>query len=307
MSAPASVGARRHDAIDAFAAFMMIGLTLSWGLNQVAIKIVNGGFNPMFGLLLRSVIAAVLVYLWCRWRRIPVFVKDGSLLPGLLAGLLFGLEFIVLFFGIDLTTAGRGSLMLNTMPFWVLLGGHFLLGEKITARRVFGLLLAFGGVALVFSDGLAGHGASTLVGDLMCLLAGLLWALTVIVVKQSRLTEISPEKTLLYQLVVSIPLALPLVPYGGPILREVSAQVVGALLFHSVYVVSFTFVLWFWLMKRYPASGLSSFAFLTPAFGVLGSAVLLGEKLTGHIVLALCLIAVGLIIVNRPARRIVPA
>lgn len=74
-------------------------------------------------------------------------------------------------------------------------------------------------------------------------------------------------------------------------------------MFQSFYIVAFTYVLWFWLLTRYPAAGLSSFAFLSPVFGVLCGAVLLGEPLTIRIFLALGLIATGLIIVNRPARR----
>ena len=60
-------------------------------------------------------------------------------------------------------------------------------------------------------------------------------------------------------------------------------------------------------MQRYPAGGLSSFAFLTPAFGVLMGGLLLDEPLSLRIFIALGLIAVGLVIVNRPARRIPPA
>ena len=75
-----------------------------------------------------------------------------------------------------------------------------------------------------------------------------------------------------------------------------------ALLFQAVYVVAFTYVMWFWLMRRYPASGLASFTFLTPAFGVLFGGLVLGEPLDSHYLRGAGLIAAGLIIVNRPAR-----
>ncbi|MCR4267631.1 DMT family transporter [Nitratireductor sp. ZSWI3] len=297
----------RRDAIDAFAALMMIGLTLSWGLNQVAIKIANTGYSPMFLMFLRSAVATLLVFLWCRYRRIALFEKDGTLLPGLLAGVLFGLEFLLIFFGLDYTSAARGALMLNTMPFWVLIGGHFLLGEKMSSVKFGGLVMAFLGVALVFSDGLSLPGPEALLGDVLCLFAGLLWAATIIVIKQSKLTEASAEKTLIYQLAVSTVLPLPFLPFTGPLLRDVTFLATGAFLFHAVFVVAFTYVLWFWLMRRYPASGLSSFAFLTPVFGVLCGGIVLGEPLTAKILLALALIAAGLVVVNRPRRRIVPA
>ena len=197
--------------------------------------------------------------------------------------------------------------MLNTMPFWVLLGGHFFLGEKMSALKVGGLLLAFAGVVLVFSDSLSLPGPDALFGDVLCLVAGIAWAATIVVIKQSSLSNAGAEKTLLYQLSVSAVVTIPFIPFGGALLREVSALATGALVFQAVFVVSFTYLVWFWLMRRYPASGLSSFAFLTPVFGVMSGGLLLGEPLTIKILLALCLIALGLTVVNRPRRRVVPA
>lgn len=295
----------RRDAIDAFAVAVMIGLTLSWGLNGVAAKIANTGFSPIFLTLVRSAIAAVLVFLWCRWRGIALFDRDGTLRAGVLAGLLFGAEFTLIFVGLEYTTVARSALMVNTMPFWVLIGAHFLLGERMDTLKFAGLALAFAGVALVFSDRLSLPSPEAIIGDLMSLLAGALWAATTLVIKGSRLNTAPPEKVLLYQLAVSAMMAVPLLPLAGPMIREVTALATGALLFQAIYVVAVTYLVWFWLVRRYPASGLSSFAFLTPAFGVLLGGLLLGEPLTVRLFLALGLIAVGLVVVNRPRRAIV--
>lgn len=293
----------RRDAIDTAAVAFMLLLTFSWGLNGVAAKISNTGYNPIFLTVARSAIAAVLVFLWCRFRGIKLFERDGTLWPGLLAGLLFGAEFFCIFFGLDFTTVARSTLMVNTMPFWVLIGAHFLLGEKMSLAKFGGLVLAFAGVALVFSDQLSLPSPEAIKGDLMSLAAGGLWAATTLVIKSTKLAQASAEKLLLYQLAVSAVMVAPLIPLAGPALREVSALTTGALLFQAIYVVAFTYILWFWLMRRYPAAGLSSFAFLTPAFGVLLGGLLLDEPLTIRLFLALGLIAVGLIIVNRPQRR----
>lgn len=293
----------KRDAIDSFAAGMMIVLTLTWGLNQVAIKISNEGYNPVFLTVARSSIAAVLVFAWCRLRGIRLFENDGTLWPGIIVGAMFGLEFILIFFGLDYTTAARGTLMVNTMPFWVLIGAHFLLGERMTRVKFGGLLLAFCGVVLVFSDELSLPDAAALKGDFMLLAAGLLWGGTTLVIKRTSLAEASAEKTLLYQLLVSALVSAPLIPLAGPVLRDVTAMATASLLYQAVFVVAFTYVLWFWLMRRYPASGLSSFTFLSPVFGVLGGGLLLGEPLSWRIFAALTMIAAGLVLVNRPVRR----
>lgn len=293
----------RRSAVDAFAVGLMVMLTFSWGLNGVAAKLSYVGYNPIFVTLARAAIGGLLVLWWCRHRRIRLFQADGTLWPGLLAGALFGGEFISLFVGLEFTTVARSSLMVNTMPFWVLIGAHFLLGERISWSKFLGLALAFLGVGLVFSDRLSLPDSSAIVGDLLSLFAGMLWAGSTLVIKKSRLNSTGPEKLLLYQLFVTTVMAAPLLLWSGPIVREVTALANAALLFQAVFIVAFTYNLWFWLMRRYPASGLASFAFLTPAFGVLCGAVLLGEPLTTRIILALALIVAGLTIVNRPQRE----
>lgn len=292
----------RRDNIDTAAVALLLLLTFSWGLNGVAGKVANVGYNPIFLTVARSAIAAILVFAWCRFRGIALFERDGTLWPGIVAGLLFGAEFALIFMGLDHTSVARSALMVNTMPFWVLIGAHFLLGERMSIAKFAGLLLAFAGVVVVFSDGLSLPGPDALKGDLMSLGAGILWAATMIVIKGTKLGRASAEKMLLYQLAVSAVVVLPLIPLAGPILREVSTLSTGALLFQAIYIVAFTYILWFWMMRRYPAAGLASFAFLTPVFGVLLGGLLLGEPLTAKLFLALALIAGGLIIVNRPPR-----
>jgi drug/metabolite transporter (DMT)-like permease len=290
----------RRDGVDLVAAVLMVGLTLSWGLNGVAAKLAYPGYSPLFVNIARAVIGGALVLLWCRYRGIPVFARDGTLWLGMLAGGLFGAEFIFIFVGLEYTSVARSTLMINTMPFWVLIGAHFLLGERMSVSKFVGLALAFCGVVLVFSDKLSHTGPSTLVGDLMSLAGGMLWGATTLVIKASRLRTAGAEKLLLYQLVMSILLALPLLLIAGPAIRDPSLGSTGALLFQAIYVVGITYMLWFWLMRRYPATGLSSFVFLTPVFGVLCGGLILGEPLSMHIVIALGLIAAGLVIVNRP-------
>lgn len=298
----ASHGLDRRDAVDTAAVAFMLVLTFSWGLNGVAAKLTNAGYNPILLNVARSAIACVLVFLWCRFRGIRLFEKDGTLVGGILAGLLFGAEFCLVFVGLEYTTVARNSLLVNTMPFWVLIGAHFWLGERMTLQKWAGLMLAFCGVIVIFSDRLGSNGQSTLFGDLLSLAAGLFWALTTLTIKRSKLRTASAEKVLLYQLVVSAIMAIPLVSLAGPALRDVTPLATGALLFQAVYVVTITYLVWFWLMRRYPAAGLSSFAFLSPAFSVICGWLILGEPLTWRIFLALALIAVGLSVVNRPRR-----
>lgn len=297
----------KRQSVDAVAAAIMVGLTFSWGLNGVVAKISYRGFDPIFVTLARSVVGGALVLIWCRLRGVKLFERDGTLWLGILAGALFGGEFLLIFVGLEYTTVARNTLLVNTMPFWVLLGAHFLLGERMTLVKLAGLVAAFAGVVLVFADRLSLPSPEALFGDALSLAAGVLWAATTLVIKRSRLTEIGAEKLLLYQLAMASIMALPLLLVSGPAVRGLDALAIGALAFQAIYIVAITFQVWFWLMRRYPASGLASFAFLSPVFGVLCGSVLLGEPSSPSIFIALALIAAGLFMVNwRPRAQVVP-
>ena len=300
--APVGSKAGSADRLDAFAISLMLLLTLSWGFNQVAIKLANDGFQPLFQGGFRSLGGGFLVWLWCRYRQIPLFERDGTLIAGLLAGSLFAGEFALLYIGFDLTSASRGILFLNTMPFFTAIGAHFFLGERLTLVRVLGLIAAFGGVFLIFSDRLGLPSPMAARGDLLCLVAGFLWAATTLVIKGSALRFAPAEKTLLYQLAISAATLLPVSLMVGPLLRSPDMVSIGALAFQTAYVVAITYVLWFWLIRRYPASSLATFTFLSPVFGVIFSGLILGDPMSFRLIAALALIAAGILLVNRPVR-----
>lgn len=90
MSGEAGGTAQGRVSFDGLAIALVIFIMFGWGLNQVAIKIGNWGFNPMLMAAGRSALGGLCVFLWCCWRRIPLFKRDDTLKPGLVAGMLFG-------------------------------------------------------------------------------------------------------------------------------------------------------------------------------------------------------------------------
>jgi drug/metabolite transporter (DMT)-like permease len=286
---------------------LMLLLAALWGLNMVAMKVTSAGIPPVLQAGLRSVLAALVVPLLCRplgltfgdWRR------DGTLVVGVFAGALFAVEFIALYIGLGMTSASRAVIFLYGAPFWVALGAHFLVpGDRLTRGKAIGLCVAFGGLVLAFADGLrAPAGPDALLGDLLCLIGGALWAATTVLVKASSLRAAPPALVLQYQLVVSAPLLL----LASPLLGEAwvidpTPLVVGAFLYQAAGIAGASYLTWFWLVSRHSASRLAAFSVLTPVFGVLAGALLLGETLGAGFLFAVGLVAVGLWLVNRPAR-----
>ncbi len=300
MAARLSPAAPLHDRLDTFAFAVLTVLCLCWGLNQVAIKVANAGIPPVFQALLRSALACVLIAAWARWRGIRLFVRDDTLAPGVLCGVLFGAEFVALYLGLDQTTASRGVVFLYAMPFFVALGAAIWLPyERLTPTQAVGLVLAFGGVVLGLHDGVdAAPGA--LLGDLLCLLAALLWALTTLVIKTTALVRAPAERVLFQQLFFSLPiLAVAALLFGPVRIVDPAPLVLLALAYQVVIVVAITYLTWFWLIRLYPASQMASFTFLTPLFGVAAGGLLLAEPITPALLVALALVAVGIWLVNR--------
>ena len=242
--------------------------------------------------------------LWCRYRGVKLFEKDGTLVAGTVVGLLFGGEFILIYLGFDYTTVSRGIIFIFFAPLVVALGAHFLIpAERLTAIRAVGLVAAFLGVVVAFSDQLSLPSPDAIIGDIFCFIAEVLWGATTLVIKTTRLNLIAPEKVLIYQLAFSAPLMLAAAPFFGPFIREIDAIVILAFAYQVVIIVTASYLVWFWLIAYYPAGQLYAFAFLSPLFTVMFGALLLGEPLSPRLLVALALVAAGIYLVSRQPKR----
>jgi drug/metabolite transporter (DMT)-like permease len=216
--------------------------------------------------------------------------------------MLFGLEFLSIFWGLQYTTAARAVIFIYLAPFVVAVAGHFWLGERLTRQKLIGLVCAFLGVVLALSDQLSLPSPDTLFGDLLCIVAAVLWGATTVLIKGSVLRSVAAEKTLLYQLIVSAVFGFLLAwAIGEQVERGLVVAVLPAFLYQAVWVAAITYVAWFALMREYPASLLSSFTFLTPLFGVAFGAAVLNEPVSASLLVALLLVAIGIYLVNRGA------
>lgn len=291
---------QRRDRIDLFGGSLLVGFSFLMGLNQALIKIVNGGLGPVFQAGLRSACAILPVLIFALLTRKKLSLADGSLWPGILCGLLFSFEFVLLFQALDYTTVGRSSVFFYTMPFWVAVAAHVLIpGEGLTRTRVVGLGLAVAGVVLALSDRIAPLGPKAWIGDLMCLAAAMTWAALALIMRLSRLNRSSPEMQLLYQLGISAIVLTALAPLFGDLVRDMSLGIGAIFAFQVLAVVSVGFLGWFWVLSVYPAPQMASFSFLSPIFGVICGWLILDEQVTPAVIGALVLVAVGIYLVNR--------
>lgn len=290
---------------DFFLFQLMMLLCAIWGSQQVAIKLAADDIAPMLQVALRSGIAAVLVGLLLLWQRGWREWVSSTWLAGMLAGVLFALEFFFIALGLRYTTASHMAVFLYTAPIFSALGLHFMLpSERLRRLQWLGIGLCFGGVVMAFGVGgnWAEVDASILLGDALGLCAGMAWGATTVVVRGSRLSEAPAGLTLFYQLTVAFVLLL------GYALAVVdldqlrwSPVAIASILLQGVVVSFFTYLAWFWLLRRYLASNMAVFSFMTPLFGVSFGVLVLDEPLTLNFIIGAALVLSGITLVSSEA------
>jgi drug/metabolite transporter (DMT)-like permease len=294
--------------LDAFAIMVMLVLCVLWGLQQVAVKVAAPQIGPTMQLGLRSLVAAALVYGLIRLRGERLCLRDGTFLPGIGAGVLFALEFLCVALGLQYTSASHMSVFLYTAPIFLVLGLHWLIpGEHLGRAQWAGVLSAFAGIGIAFSNGFSENTrdwAEVLLGDALGVLGGLFWAATTLLIRRSALSEAPPATTLLYQLgSCGILLVLIALAMGQGMPAAMSGIAWGSLFFQSVIVAFFSYLVWFWMLRRYLASRLSVFSFLTPLFGVGFGVLLLHDRIDQRFAIGAVLVMAGVVMVNLRGRR----
>ncbi len=288
------------DTLDLKAAIILLTLTFLWGLNYAAVKYSNQGISPVFAATLRSVIASICGVLYCIRKKETLFHTDIRLFHGFMVGLLFGLEFACIYFGMLFTDAARSVLFVYLSPFVVAVGAHFFLkGDRLSFPKIAGLVLAFAGIVIVFGGRPKTAKSTMALGDLLEIAAAFLWGATTLYIKKFMADKVHPINTFLYQLFFSIPILL-----GVSLILEprwvtrFDASIAASLIYQSFIVAFVSYFLWFKLIHEYSVSRLSAFTFFTPIFGVLFGILFLNEELTLSLMVGLPMVSLGIFFVN---------
>lgn len=295
-------------ALDGQAIGLMLMVCFVWGLQQVVLKATAADISPIFQIALRSGVAAMLVGLVIVARGERIRISDGTWRAGLLVGSLFGLEFLLVGEGLKHTTASHMVVFLYTAPIFAALGLHWkLASERLNRLQWLGIALAFGGLAIAFfgrSSGAPSNATSNILwGDFLGLMAGAAWGATTVVIRCSKLSAAPATQTLLYQLVAAFALLLIASIATGQAHFNPTPAVWASLLFHAVVVSFASFLVWFWLLRKYLASRLGVFSFMTPLFGIVLGAWLLKEPIEASFLIGAVPVLLGIVLVSGRSRR----
>jgi len=284
---------------------VLLIIAMVWGSNMAFVKLASRDIAPLFMAGIRSMVAAICLYIWMKAKGLTLFPSRIIIFHGVVAGLLFGTEFGFIFVGLQYTLASRGYVILYTAPFIAALGAHFFLVEdRFNLWKACGLMLAFGGLVVLFLKNLGTFSFEAFPGDLLFLIAGTMWGMTTVYIKKYLAQRADPLQILFYQLFFSAPFLFALsLSFEDPVVSGFSLLTAFSLFYQCIIVAFLSYLAWFVLVSRYPVSLLHAFSFFTPVFGVIFSGILiLGEAISPNLILALIMVSLGMVLVNyRPS------
>ena len=291
----------RH--IDAKAATLVTLLAFLWAGNPIAIKIGLADAPPIRQAWMRFVLGGLTVLLWAWASRMPLWIHRHEIRPLLILGGLFTVQIALMNLGVNYTTAGHVSILLNSHPVYAVVLAHFFVpGDRLSASGAVGVAIAYAGIVLLFSRGFSLK-SYFLAGDLMTSGSAFLLGARTIYLNRA-VQRIEPVKLLLAQVAFSVPCYL-----LGSLLFEAAHpyrwtwSLALALSFQGFVVAGFNFIVNLKLLKTYKPSGLAAYYLATPLFGVLQSWLVLREAVTIRLLVSAILVMGGIALVSRRSRK----
>jgi drug/metabolite transporter (DMT)-like permease len=288
----------QNQELSLFAGIFTVCLCILFGANAVAIKISLSGLGVFTTAGLRFSLAATTIFIWALMTGRSFNIRPGQFQKLLVISIMFTAQLSLFYLGLSKSNASRGTLLVNFQPFMTLFLAHYFIpGDQITRRKILGILMGFAGVAFVFLEK-KGITTDFKAGDLMILSAAFIWSCSAVYTKRI-IHAFKPFHMVLYPMVFSIPFFfLEGFLWDPMMIAHVDGKVLCALLYQGLVTASFCFVAWITLLQKYGAVALHSFIFIMPISGVVLGGWMLGEPITGNILIALVLIVSGILLVQ---------
>jgi drug/metabolite transporter (DMT)-like permease len=277
---------------------IVAALALIWGSAFFFISVAVHAVHPLTYVGLRLTIAASGLWLFLWWRGEKIALPRsvwGSIL--LLAILNNALPFALFGWGQTHIASGLASILNATTPIWGVVVAHvFTHDERMSPRKIAGVLLGFGGVATMIGPALLSDIGTNALAQLACVAASLSYAFAAVWARRFKRMGLPPMTVTTGQLTAGALVMLPIafivdrpwtqaLPGIGPI------AAISAL---ALVCTAFAYVLYFRLIDRAGATNALLVTLLVPPTAILLGALFLGEQLAPQDMLGLLLIALGL-------------
>ena len=283
----------------ALAAFLLSAL---WGGNTPSIKVALEGLPPLALAGVRFILGALTVLVWVLYERVPLKPQRGECRLLLFLTVLFVLQIYFLHLGTRFTLAAHSGVFVCTAPFFIaILAHYFLPDDRLSIPKIAGMLCSFAGIVMIFAEGFLTSATDYLLGDAIVLASGFLLGARQIYTK--RLTQtMHPARLLFWQAAFSIPIFFILsAVFERNETFYVDRDVALAVAYQGVVIAGFCFIFWTVLLRRYNASKLGVFAFVSPITGVAISYWILSEPITSALIGGVLLVGLGIAIATYPS------
>jgi drug/metabolite transporter (DMT)-like permease len=286
--------------VDSTGALLALLTSVFWGANTVAIKIGLADAPPLRLAWMRFVVggAAIALWAWATGRLAGLRVARREWRPMIVLALIFTAQIGTMNIGTSLTSAAHASILLNLYSVHTVVLSHFLIpGDRLTLRKIAGVVIAYAGLVVLFA-GQAGGGAASLLGDAIVFVSAFLLAERLVYLARA-VQELDPVKLLLSQATIGSALFM-----LGSALTETAptawtVRLGASVAYQGVLIAGFNFVVNMWLLQRYRPSSLVPFFLTQPLFGVVAAAVVAGDPLTWELLVACVAVAIGMGLTTR--------
>lgn len=271
-----------------------------WGANPVAIKVGLLDAPPIRLGWMRLVVggAVILLWAWLTGRLAGFRIHAEEWRPLFVLGLLFTVQIGCMNVGTSLTSASHAAIILNLYAVHTVVLSHFLIpGDRLTLRRLAGVLVAYGGIMLLF-DRQAATGGITLAGDAIMFVSALLLAERTVYLARA-VQRLDPLKLLLAQAAMGTAVFVVVSLAFEPQPTHWTPRLGLAIAYQGALIAGFNFVINLWLLKRYRPSALANFFLTQPIFGVLAAALVTGDPLTPNLLVTSGAVAAGIGLTSR--------
>lgn len=281
------------------AAIQTACLCILFGANAVAVKLSLAGLGIFTTAGIRFGVASLVIFTYARLLTKPLAVNRNQLRQLAPLGGIFFVQLSLFYLGLSKTTASRGTLIANVLPFVVMLLAHFFIpGDRITLKKFLGLILGFSGVVVLLAGSLTAS-SDVLYGDMAVLMAIMVWGCNAVYAKRIIWNFHPIQITLYPMLMASMGFILCGIFVDQQSIFYIDGWILGALFYQTFVTASFGMVVWSSMIKKYGATNLHAFIFIMPISGVFFGVMLLGEPLTANLLGAILLVTAGLVVVNR--------
>lgn len=268
-----------------------------WGFNWVVMKVASFYFPPVTFSCYRFLLGAVVLLLFNLWLRLslpPRRYWKWIVITGLLQ---ISVNNTVLQISMNTLSAGMVAVLNYSMPMWVAILAHFFLHERLTKRKVSGIIIAMGGLCVLMNI----DTMENFYGILLCVSASIAWAIAGVIIKYQDMTMKEKDCTMLqyttWQMTIGALFlsAFTICIDQGPITWNATSII--CLAYNGILASALAFFLWNFILTRMEA-GTASIAVLgVPVVGVLSGIIFLGEDIHWNTALGMLLILAGILLI----------